>query len=139
MIRTTFFEVETAGNSDVLDITKYVKRQLEESSLKEGLITIFVAGSTAGLTTLEYEPGLVKDIKSCFERLIPEKERYYHEDTWHDGNGHSHIRSALLKTSLSVPFANRKLLLGTWQQIVLIDFDNRPRRRKVVTQFVGES
>jgi len=138
VIRTSYFDIETQGDSDVLDITNRVSGELEKVGIKEGLATVFVTGSTAGITTIEYEPGLVEDIRSCFERLIPQGIRYHHEDTWHDGNGHSHVRSALLKTSFSVPFVNRKLLLGTWQQIVLIDFDNRPRKRRLVTQFVGE-
>ena len=122
-----------------MDITPRVTEELEKSELDEGLATVFVSGSTAGITTLEFESGLVKDIRDFFERIVPQGQHYFHEEAWHDGNGHSHVRSALLKTSLSVPFARRKLLLGTWQQVVLIDFDNRPRERRLVTQFVGES
>lgn len=139
MISTLFFEIQTRGDSDVIDITDRVSDELKKTSIKEGLATIFVSGSTAGITTIEYEAGLVEDVRACFERLIPQAAGYAHEGAWHDGNGHSHVRSALLKTSLCVPFVNRKLLLGTWQQIVLVDFDNRPRKRRVVTQFVGES
>jgi len=138
VISTCFFDIQTRGHSDVLDVTDKVTDDLRKSSIREGLATVFVSGSTAGITTIEYEPGLVKDIRACFERLIPQGARYEHEKAWRDGNGHSHVRSALLKTSLTVPFVDRKLLLGTWQQIVLIDFDNRPRKRRVVTQFVGE-
>jgi len=138
VVITRFFEKETRGNLDILDVTQAVSDELRTVPMKEGLVTVFVSGSTAGITTIEYEPGLIEDIRSCFERLIPEGMRYAHEEAWHDGNGHSHVRSALLKTSLSVPFLKKKMLLGTWQQIVLVDFDNRPRRRRLVTQFVGE-
>jgi secondary thiamine-phosphate synthase enzyme len=138
VIKTRFIDISTAGDSDIIDITADVVNQLNGVEIREGLATIFISGSTAGITTIEYEPGLVKDVKKCFNRLIPVSDRYHHEDTWHDGNGHSHVRSALLKTSFSVPFLNGKLLLGTWQQIVVVDFDNRPRRRRVVAQFIGE-
>lgn len=137
MIKTSFIDIETRGKSDVVDLTPHVSEELRKSELAEGLATVFVSGSTAGITTLEFESGLVQDVQSFFERIIPEREHYLHEEAWHDGNGHSHVRSALLKTSLSVPFLGRKLLLGTWQQIVLIDFDNRPRERRLVVQFVG--
>jgi secondary thiamine-phosphate synthase enzyme len=117
VILTRSFDIETQGNADVLEITGQVIQALRDDFLNEGLVTVSVIGSTAGLTTIVYEPGLVEDIKSCFERLVPQNMRYCHEDTWHDGIGHSHVRSALLKTSLSIPFLNRKLLLGTWQQV----------------------
>ena len=138
MIKTCFFDLQTRGDTDIVDVTPYVADELKKVLLAEGVATIFVPGSTAGITTIEFEPGLVKDVQSFFENVAPEKKRYFHEEAWHDGNGHSHVRSALLKTSLTVPFLNKKLLLGTWQQIVLIDFDNRPRKRRVVAQFVGE-
>ena len=138
MIRTSFFDIQTRGDTDVVDITPHVIEELKKSKLGEGLAAVFVSGSTAGITTIEFEPGLVKDVRILFEKIAPKESRYFHEEAWHDGNGHSHLRSALLKTSLTVPFLNRELLLGTWQQIVLIDFDNRPRKRRLVTQFVGE-
>jgi len=138
VVKTSNFTVETRGESELDDITSYVENELRKSGLREGLATIFVSGSTAGITTVEFEPGLIKDIKRVFEKLVPEGDRYAHNDTWHDGNGHSHVRSSILKTSLSVPFQDAKLLLGTWQQIVLIDFDNRKRSRKVIAQFIGE-
>ena len=138
MIRTSFFDIQTRGDTDIVDITPHVVEELRKSALAEGLATVFVSGSTAGITTIEFEPGLVKDVQSLFEKIAPEGERYVHEEAWHDGNGHSHVRSALLKTSIAVPFLDKKLLLGTWQQIVLIDFDNRSRKRHLVTQFVGE-
>ena len=137
MIKTSFFEIQTRGDTDIVDITPHVVEGLEKSLLEEGLATIFVSGSTAGITTIEYEPGLVSDLKAFFERIVPQGAHYIHEEAWHDGNGHSHVRSALLKTSLSIPFVKRKPLLGTWQQIVLIDFDNRPRKRRLVLQIQG--
>jgi len=138
VIRTRFFEIETKGDTDLIDITHQLSCELDRVEIQEGLLTVFVSGSTAGITTIEYEPGLVEDMRTFFERLIPQHIHYSHEDAWHDGNGHSHIRSAFLKTSFSVPFVDKKLLLGTWQQIVLIDFDNRPRRRRLAAQFAGE-
>jgi len=138
VIKTSQFTVNTQGNNDIHDITRDVQSELENSAIQEGIATVFVSGSTAGITTIEYEPGLVKDVKRFFDKLVPEKDRYFHEDTWHDGNGHSHVRSALLKTSLTIPFRDQKLLLGTWQQIILIDFDNRKRTRNIIAQFMGE-
>ncbi len=138
MIKTSFFDIQTRGDTDIVDITPQVVDELKRAALKEGLATIFASGSTTGITTLEFEPGLLKDVRSFFEKIIPEKDRYFHEEAWHDGNGHAHVRSALLKTSLAIPFVDKKLLLGTWQQIVLIDFDNRPRKRRLVAQFSGE-
>ena len=138
MIKTSFFGIQTRGDTDILDITPYVKKELEKSELNEGIATVFVPGSTAGITTIEFESGLVKDVKAFFEEMAPQGKRYFHEEAWHDGNGHSHVRSALLKTSITIPFFKKELLLGTWQQIVLIDFDNRSRQRQLVAQFVGE-
>jgi len=138
VIKTSFFDIQTRGDTDIVDITPQVVDELKRAALKEGLATIFASGSTTGITTLEFEPGLLKDVRSFFEKIIPEKDRYFHEEAWHDGNGHAHVRSALLKTSLAIPFVDKKLLLGTWQQIVLIDFDNRPRKRRLVAQFSGE-
>ena len=106
--------------------------------MNAGTITFFIPGSTAGLTTIEYEPGLLKDIPETFEKIAPQNARYAHNDTWHDGNGASHVRAALQGPSLVVPFADGKMLLGVWQQVVLIDFDARPRDRKVVMQIMGE-
>ena len=114
-----------------------LQRALAEAGLKEGQATIFVAGSTAGVTTVEFEPGLVKDLNEFFQKIIPEGPDYHHHNTWGDDNGSSHVRAALLKPSLTVPFAEGRLLLGTWQQVVVIDFDTRPRRRSVIFQFMG--
>jgi secondary thiamine-phosphate synthase enzyme len=126
------------GNCDIIDITDDVIETLKKFNINSGLCTVFSIGSTAGITTIEYEPGLIKDIPKLLEKLIPSAQRYYHDDTWGDGNGHSHLRSALFKTSLSVPVVNGDLTLGTWQQIVLIDFDNRKRTRRLVVQVIGE-
>ncbi len=131
-------EISTRGNTDIIDITPQVKRVLEETKLKKGNLTIFVSGSTAGITSIEYEPGLIKDLPEAFEKLAPTGITYHHDDAWGDGNGYAHVRAALLGSSFTVPFDNGNLLLGTWQQIVVIDFDNRPRRRNVVVQMIGE-
>ncbi len=136
-IITNYIDLVTSGEFDVIDITDKIQQNLRLSLLQEGNVTIFIAGSTAGITTLEYESGLVKDIKGVFERLIPENEAYSHNETRHDANAFAHLRSSLLKTSLSVPFKQSKMLLGTWQQIIFIEFDNRQRQRKIITQFIG--
>ncbi|HAL57546.1 MAG TPA: secondary thiamine-phosphate synthase enzyme [Bacteroidetes bacterium] len=136
-VLTDSFLISTKGNSEVLDITANVAAILAKRSLKEGNVTVFVVGSTASVTTTEFEPGLRRDIPEALNRVAPEGARYHHDDTWHDGNGHSHVRAALVGPSLTIPFANGALLLGTWQQIVLIDFDNRPRERKIIVQTIG--
>ena len=126
------------GNCDIINITDDVIETLRKFEVKDGLCTVFSIGSTAGITTIEYEPGLIKDLPKLLDKIIPSGVRYHHDDTWGDGNGHAHLRSALFKTSLSVPFVNGNLTLGTWQQIVLVDFDNRKRTRRIVVQFIGE-
>ena len=138
MIKTTEHMIQTKGHCDVHDLTPSLRQALAASGLKEGQALVFVSGSTAGVTTVEFEPGLVRDLNEFFERLIPEKRDYFHHATWGDDNGSSHLRAALLKPSLTVPFKNGQLLTGTWQQIVLIDFDTRPRRRSAIFQFIGE-
>ena len=130
--------VSTHGDSQMIDITDEVREVVERHGFREGAALVFVSGSTAGLTTVEYESGLLEDIPAAFERLAPRGMRYKHEETWHDGNGHSHVRASLLGPSLTIPFRDGLLLLGTWQQVVLIDFDNRPRQRDVVVQLTGE-
>jgi secondary thiamine-phosphate synthase enzyme len=138
-VETHRINVKTRGGSQVLDLTPQLLEVLGRSKLADGVATLFVIGSTAGLTTTEYEPGLVNhDLKHCFEKLAPDGEVYRHEETWHDDNGHAHVRASLLGPSLSVPFVDRRPTLGTWQQIVLIDFDTRPRTREVVVQIMGE-
>ena len=136
-ICTKTLQINTNGNSDVQNITEPVTELLKKISLTNGTVTLFVQGSTAGLTTLEFEPGVIADLGLMFERIASADLPYQHEARWHDGNGHSHVRAALLGPSLVVPFTERQLTLGTWQQIVLVDFDNQPRRREIVAQFIG--
>ncbi len=138
-VETHEFEIETQGDDQVLNLTDHVVQFVNAGRISEGLVTVFVVGSTAGITTTEFEPGLVgHDLKAAFEHFAPEDARYRHEETWHDDNGHSHVRASLLGPSLTVPLVNRKLQLGTWQQIVLIDFDTQPRARRIVVQVIGE-
>jgi len=138
MIVTDTVDVSTRGDSEMVDLTGRVQEIVDRHRLRQGQTLVFVSGSTAGLTTVEYEPGLLQDLPAAFERIAPRNIPYKHEDTWHDGNGHSHVRASLLGPSLTVPVKDGRLLLGTWQQIVLIDFDNRPRRREVVVQLSGD-
>ncbi len=131
--------VRTKGNNEVVNITDEVARSVASGRIGDGIATVFVIGSTAGVTTTEFEPGLVKrDLKAAFEGIAPENARYLHEETWHDDNGHSHVRASLLGPSLTVPVIDGQLQLGTWQQIVLIDFDTRSRTRHIVVQVIGE-
>jgi secondary thiamine-phosphate synthase enzyme len=132
------FTIETRGRCDLHDVTREVQRCLDASGLSDGIACVAVAGSTAAVSTLEYEPGLLKDVPELMERLVPSDRPYEHDNTWHDGNGFSHLRSFLAKTSHMVPFHEGRLVLGTWQQIVVADFDNRPRARRVVVQLLGE-
>jgi secondary thiamine-phosphate synthase enzyme len=134
---TKEFEIETKGFNDVHDITSLVGGFVKELPFSEGSVTIFIPGSTAGVTTIEFESGVVDDLKNAFERLIPQTIDYKHNLRWGDGNGFSHVRSAICKTSLTVPFADNRMLTGTWQQIVLLDFDNRTRRRRIIVQGIG--
>jgi len=139
MVKTEHIEVKTRGNCHVLNITEEVGRAVAGSGLTAGVVTLLNVGSTAGLTTTEFEPGLARhDLKAAFERIAPEAGRYEHENTWHDDNGHSHVRASLLGPSLAVPFVDGRLTLGTWQQIILVDFDTRSRTRTVVCQIMGE-
>ena len=126
------------GDADVLDITPLAGKALQQSKLNSGILCVFVPGSTAGVTTIEFESGAVQDLRAAIERLVPRSALYAHDQRWGDGNGYSHVRAALLKAGLAIPFQDGKLLLGTWQQIVLIDFDNRPRHRDLIFQLVGE-
>jgi len=139
MVKTIQIKVKTKGNCDVVNLTGRVQDALAKSQITEGAVTLFNVGSTAGITTTEYEPGLVNyDIEAAFERLAPQNARYEHEETWHDNNGHAHVRASLLGPSLTVPIVDGKLTLGTWQQIILVDFDTRPRNRTVICQMTGE-
>ncbi|PID59290.1 MAG: secondary thiamine-phosphate synthase enzyme [Ignavibacteriae bacterium] len=137
-IYTDFINLSTKGFNDIINITDKVQIIISQNSFIEGNILIFVPGATAGVTTIEYEPGLLKDYPQFMEKIIPSNIDYNHDLTWHDGNGFSHVRAALQGASLQVPFSNGNLLLGTWQQIILLDFDNRPRKRKIVTQIIGK-
>jgi secondary thiamine-phosphate synthase enzyme len=138
-VQTTKLTEKTQGFCDIIDITPKVQQQIQAEKIQNGLATLFVSGSTAGLTTIEYESGLVQDLKELLEKLIPSNRRYHHDDRWGDDNGFSHLRASLFGPSLQIPVENGRLLLGTWQQIVLIDFDNRPRTREVMIQLMGES
>lgn len=137
-VSTQTITVETRGHTDIVDITSRVVEALDYSGLSRGILTVFVPGSTAGVTTIEYEPGLLKDLPEVFQRMAPTGVRYHHDATWGDGNGYAHVRAALLGASFTAPFTEGRLMLGTWQQIVLVDFDNRPRRRQLVVQIIGE-
>ena len=137
-ILTDSFVVNSKGNSDIIDITNNVQDKINASGFTEGNVLVFVGGSTAGITTIEFEPGLRKDYPNFFEKIIPSNVNYHHDQTWHDGNGHSHVRASLQGASLTVPFSNGDLLLGTWQQIILVDFDNRSRKRNIVVQIIGK-
>jgi secondary thiamine-phosphate synthase enzyme len=138
MVISKQLTLQTKGNGDTHDLTSAVERAIGESGARSGVVTLFVVGSTAGLTTIEFEPGAVADLQTAFERVAPRRADYEHHLRWGDDNGHSHVRAALLGPSISVPFVEGRLTLGTWQQIILVDFDTRPRRREVVAQIVGE-
>jgi secondary thiamine-phosphate synthase enzyme len=128
----------TQGNTDIIDITQKVIECVDSSTLSNGLVTIFCPSSTSGVTTLEYEAGVQQDLKRLFNEIAPIEYDYQHNEAWHDGNGHSHIRAAILKASLTVPLTEGRMTLGTWQQIVYIDFDTRPRKREIIVQIIGE-
>jgi secondary thiamine-phosphate synthase enzyme len=136
-VETHSINFKTNSNCDIIDITGKVEAVLSESSFDEGNVLLFAGGSTAGITTIEYEPGLLKDYPKFFDRIAPVNINYEHDNTWHDGNGHSHVRASLQGASLTVPFVNGSLTLGTWQQIIFVDFDNRSRSREVVVQLMG--
>jgi len=130
--------VSTRGDGEMHDLTGAVGEALRDAGVTDGIVTVFAPGATAGITTIEFEPGLLKDFPAAMERFAPRDIRYAHDDTWHDGNGHSHVRASTIGPSLTVPVAAGKLALGTWQQIVLIDFDNRPRDRRLVVTVIGD-
>ncbi len=138
MVVTKKTSLSTKGECDIVDITPQVAEQLSQSGINTGTVTIFVAGSTAGVTTIEFEPGLVSDLQELWQRIAPKGITYNHDRRWGDGNGYAHVRASLLGASLVVPFSNKRLSLGTWQQIVLVDFDNRPRSREVILQIIGD-
>lgn len=138
MIVSSTISVQSKGFTDVLDITDAVRQAVSLSGVRDGSVTVFVRGSTAGVSTIEYEPGLIADLQQAFERIVPSNVTYQHDRRWGDGNGFSHIRATLMGPSLSVPIVGGSMALGTWQQIVVVDFDNRPRRRDVLVQVTGE-
>ncbi|MFQ5582870.1 MAG: secondary thiamine-phosphate synthase enzyme YjbQ [Calditrichia bacterium] len=137
-IETKSLSISTHGFTDIIDITSGIQQMVSESDFREGQVLVFVSGSTAALTTVEFEPGLQKDLKEFFEEWIPMSRRYHHNDTWHDGNGYAHVRASMLKPSLTIPFTDKRLCLGTWQQVIFLDFDNRSRSRNLVVQILGE-
>jgi secondary thiamine-phosphate synthase enzyme len=130
-------EISTTAGTDILDLTESVAARVAQTGLAEGLLTLFISGSTAALSTIEFESGVVNDLRAAIERLFPQDIPYEHDRRWGDGNGYAHVRAAFLKPSLSIPLAGGRLLLGTWQQIVLLDFDNRPRQRSIQGQVIG--
>jgi len=137
-VTTKKIKLNTKGNTDIIDITSQVSSIVSKNDIKDGIVTIFVSGSTGGLTTVEYEPGLIQDLKRFFEKIAPKSDNYQHDLQWHDGNGYAHVRASFLGPSILVPFSNKTLQLGTWQQIIFIDFDNRARSRELVVQIMGE-
>ena len=131
------FKISTKGFCDIIDITSKVEKAVEESGIKDGICIVSCPGSTIGITTIENEPQLLKDFKELMEKLVPSDKKYHHDDVWEEANGFSHLRSSLIKPFLTIPVENGKLVLGTWQQIVFIDFDNRPREREILVKFFG--
>ena len=130
--------INTKGNCDMIDITERVAKEISGSDIRDGLATIFITGSTAGITTIEFEGGVLNDYEDMWERNVPSSIAYQHDQRWGDGNGYSHVRASVQGPSLVVPFANKKMMLGTWQQIVVVDFDNRARSREIVLQLLGD-
>ncbi len=138
MVVTRKISLKTKGECDIVDITSQVEGQVSEANINSGTVTIFIAGSTAGVSTIEFESGALSDFQDMWQKSVPRGIRYAHDRRWGDGNGYSHVRASLLGPSMVVPFSDKRLTLGTWQQIVLVDFDNRPRSRQVVLQIMGE-
>ncbi len=137
-VYTDTVQVSTKGETDIIDITQMIAESVRKSGLTRGLACAFVAGSTTGITTVEYEPGLIHDLQEAYERIAPRRASYAHNSRWGDGNGYAHVRASFTGQDISVPFSDRGLMLGTWQQIILIDFDNRARTRNVIVQLLGE-
>ena len=138
MVVTGEITLNTRGECDIIDITPNIEQEVAKAGMAKGVVTIFVAGSTAGLTTIEFESGVLADLQNMWERIVPKNITYAHDRRWGDGNGYSHVRASLLGASLTVPFSHKRLMVGTWQQIVLVDFDNRPRSRQVILQIMGD-
>jgi secondary thiamine-phosphate synthase enzyme len=137
-VSATTVQIKSMGESDIIDITEQASKAVKESKTENGIVTVFVVGSTAAITTIEYEPGLKSDFPDTLSRIAPKGIQYRHDNTWHDGNGHSHVRASLIGPSLTIPFIEGNLTLGRWQQIVLIEMDTTPRDRRVVIQVIGE-
>jgi secondary thiamine-phosphate synthase enzyme len=136
-VETKELHFDTQGEVEIIDITEKVNGKLRESEIEDGIVTVFVPGATGAITTIEYEPGLLQDLPTALERLFPKGMRYEHEYRWHDGNGHSHVRASFLGPSLTVPFRAKKLMLGTWQQVIFIELDNKRRSRRIILQIIG--
>jgi len=139
VVVTKTLSFDTRGEVEIVDITERVEEKLRESGVVDGIVTVFVKGSTGAVTTLEYEPGLLEDVPKALERLFPKDLEYKHHLMWHDGNGHSHVRAAFLGPSLTIPFKNQKLMTGTWQQVVFLELDNKPRQRNIILQIIGDT
>jgi secondary thiamine-phosphate synthase enzyme len=137
-VESMSLDLNTKGDADILDITQGVAQAVHRSGIMNGVVTIFCPSSTSALTTIEYESGCISDLRRLFDEIVDSKHEYQHNERWHDGNGHAHVRAALLGPSLTVPFMDKQLTLGTWQQIIYCDFDNRPRSRSLVIQIIGE-
>jgi secondary thiamine-phosphate synthase enzyme len=138
MVKTDEISFKTRGNGDIIDLTGAISEKVANSGIENGIVTVFTPSATSALTTIEYEPGLLADLPEFFEKLIPSGVSYHHDQTWHDGNGYAHLRAALVGPDITVPFVDGKLQLGTWQQVVFLDFDKRKRSRRVVLQIIGE-
>lgn len=136
-IKTSRFQVQSEGENDIIDLTPQLTERVVRSGMTEGFVNVFVSGSTGAVTTIEYEDGLLRDLPAMLERVAPKNIDYDHEKRWHDGNGHSHVRASLIGPSLTIPFQDSKMLLGTWQQVVFVELDVHPRVREIVLQIVG--
>ena len=130
--------IKTNGEVDIIDITNDLQKHVSKSKIKDGILCVFVPGSTGTITTIEYEPGLIKDLPEALEKIAPKKQYYYHHETWHDDNGHSHVRASIMGPSISIPVIKGKIIHGTWQQFVFVELDTNPRNRKLIVQIVGE-
>jgi secondary thiamine-phosphate synthase enzyme len=137
-VYTGTFNIETNGETDIVDITDQIEGILNQSELTNGTATVFVGGSTAGITTIEFESGLLQDLRDAYERMAPRNAYYAHDERWGDGNGYAHVRASMTKQDITIPFTKKKLMLGTWQQVIFVDFDNRPRHREITVQIIGE-
>ena len=137
-VKTFSLSLDTRGEADIHDITDAIAHQVSQSGLTNGTVTVFCPSSTSALTTIEYENGTLSDLRRLFDEIVPQNREYAHNARWQDGNGHSHVRAALLGPSLTIPIVNGQLTLGTWQQVIYVDFDNKPRRRELVLQVIGE-